>query len=84
MLKVCEFDEACFLCAIALKSLHTNIPVDKAIDSLKEFVWEFEKFNKIPNANFVFEILGAIFRKILASSRRLVLPVLASFSKTHQ
>ena len=49
-----KFDEDVFVFTIDFKSLYTNIPVDDAINSIKELVMEFK--DVIPNAEFVIEL----------------------------
>ena len=57
------FDEDVFVFTIDFKSLYTNIPVDDAINSIKELVMEFK--NVIPNADFVVELLNVILKNSL-------------------
>ena len=58
-----KFDEDVFVFTIDFKSLYTNIPVDDAINSIKELVIEFK--NVIPNADFVVELLTVILKNSL-------------------
>ena len=37
-----QFDQDCFLFTIDFKSLYTNIPVDHAIELMKEIIFEFQ------------------------------------------
>ena len=53
-----RFNKNCFLFTIDFKSLYTNIPVEDAINSLKQLVWEYQ--HVIPNAEFIVELLEII------------------------
>ena len=55
-----KFDEDVFVFTIDFKSLYTNIPVDDAINSIKELVMEFK--DAISNAEFVIELLNIILK----------------------
>ena len=57
------FDEDVFVFTIDFKSLYTNIPVDDAINSIKELVMEFK--DVIPNADFVVKLLNIILKNSL-------------------
>ena len=63
LLEKTKFDEKCNLYVIDFKSLYTNIPVEDAINSLKELVMEFD--NVIENAEFVIELLNIILKNSL-------------------
>ena len=58
-----KFDTNVFVFTIDFKSLYTNIPVDVAINSIKELVMEFK--DVIPNADFVVELLNVILKNSL-------------------
>jgi len=58
-----KFDNDVFVFTIDFKSLYTNIPVDDAINSIKELVMEF--IDVIPNAEFVIELLNIILKNSL-------------------
>ena len=48
ILETKRFDKDCFLFTIDFKSLYTNIPVQDAINAIKELVWKYQ--NVIQNA----------------------------------
>jgi hypothetical protein len=58
-----KFDMDCHVFTIDFKSLYTNIPVENAINSIKELVLEYS--NVIPNADFVIELLNVILKNSL-------------------
>ena len=58
-----RFNKNCFLFTIDFKSLYTNIPVEDAINSIKQLVWEYQ--NVIPNAEFIVELDGEYFSEEL-------------------
>jgi hypothetical protein len=60
-----RFNQKCFLFTIDFKSLYTNIPVEDAINSIKQLVWEYQ--NVIPNTEFIIELLELILRNSLMS-----------------
>jgi len=60
-----RFNKKCFLFTIDFKSLYTNIPVEDAIDTIKQLVWEYQ--NVIPNAEFIIELLELILKNSLMS-----------------
>ena len=47
---------------IDFESLYTNIPVEDAINSIKEMIMEFN--DVIPNAEFSVELLNVIIKNI--------------------
>ena len=63
ILETKRFDKDCFLFTIDFKSLYTNIPVQDAINAIKELVWKFG--NVIPNAEFIVELLDVILKNSL-------------------
>ena len=60
-----RFNKNCLLFTIDFKSLYTNIPVEDAINSIKQLVWEYQ--NVIPNAEFIIELLELILKNSLMS-----------------
>ena len=58
-----RFDKDCFLFTIDFKSLYTNIPVQDAINAIKELVWKYG--NVIPNSEFIVELLDVILKNSL-------------------
>ena len=46
-----------------LKILYTNIPVEDAINSIKQLVWQYQ--NVIPDAELVVELFGVILKNSL-------------------
>ena len=60
-----KFHNKCFLFTIDFKSLYTNIPVEDAINSIKQLVWEYQ--DVIPNAEFIVELLEVILKNSLMS-----------------
>ena len=58
-----RFNKDCFLFTIDFKSLYTNIPVQDAINAIKELVWKYG--NVIPNAEFIVELLDVILKNSL-------------------
>ena len=56
LLESAKFDSDCCVFTIDFKSLYTNIPVEDAINSIKELVLEYS--DVIPNAEFVIELLS--------------------------
>ena len=63
LLETTKFDTNCHVFTIDFKSLYTNIPVEDAINSIKELVLEFN--DVIPNAEFVIELLNVILKNSL-------------------
>ena len=60
-----RFHNKCFLFTIDFKSLYTNIPVEDAINSIKQLVWEYQ--DAIPNAEFVIDLLEVVLKNSLLS-----------------
>ena len=58
-----RFDSNCFLFTVDFESLYTNIPVEHAIDMMKELVFEYK--NIISNANFIIELLELVLKNSL-------------------
>jgi hypothetical protein len=65
LLESAKFDSDCYVITIDFKSLCTNIPVQGAINSIKELVLEYS--DVIPNAEFVIELLNVILKNSLMS-----------------
>jgi len=63
ILETTKFDEDCSVFTIDFKSLYTNIPIDDAINCIKELVMEFA--DVIQNADFVIELLNVILKNSL-------------------
>ena len=57
------FDEECCVFTIDFKYLYINIPIEDAINSIKERVMECE--NVIQNADFILELLNVILKNSL-------------------
>ena len=53
-----QFDSDCYLFTVDFKSLYTNIPVQHAIELMKELVNEYR--NVISNADFVIDLLELV------------------------
>ena len=68
LLENAKFDENVYVFTIDLKSLYTNIPVEDAINSMKELVMEFN--NVITNANSVIKLLNVILKNSLMMFNR--------------
>jgi len=62
-LETTKFDEDCSVFTIDFKSLYTNIPIDDAINCIKELVMESP--DVIQNADFVIELLNVILKNSL-------------------
>ena len=63
ILETKRFNKDCFLFTIDFKSLYTNIPVQDAINAIKELVWKYG--NVIPNVEFIVEFLDVILKNSL-------------------
>ena len=63
LLEFQRFDKNCLLFTIDFKSLYTNIPVDDAINSIKQLCYDFQ--NAIPNAYFIIELLDLVLNSSL-------------------
>ena len=64
LLETTKFDEECCVFTIDFKRLCTNIPIEDAINYIKEVVMEFD--NVIQNADFfIIEILNVILKNSL-------------------
>ena len=62
ILETTKFDEDCSVFTIDFKSLYTNIPIDDAINCIKELVMEFA--DVIQNADFVIELLMLFLKTV--------------------
>ena len=58
-----KFDSDCFLFTVDFESLYTNIPVEHAIDMMKELVFEYK--NIISNADFIIDLLELVLKNSL-------------------
>ena len=54
LMESAKFDEDFFVFTVDFNSLYTNIPVDDALNSIKELLIEFN--DVIPNVEFVIEV----------------------------
>ena len=62
-----KFDDECFLFTVDFKSLYTNIPVQHAIELMKELVLEYK--NVLTNSDFVIELLELVLKNSLMEFR---------------
>ena len=62
-----QFDQDCFLFTIDFKSLYTNIPVDHAIELMKEIIYENKDI--ISNADFILDLLDVVLKNSLMQFR---------------
>ena len=58
-----KFDAKCFLFTVDFKSLYTNIPVEHAIELMKELVFEYKEV--ISNADFIIDLLELVLKNSL-------------------
>ena len=58
-----KFDENCSLFTVDFKSLYTNIPVQHAIELMKELVREYKDI--LPNANLIIDLLELVLENSL-------------------
>ena len=60
LLETTKFDINCSVFTIDFKSLYANIPIEDAINAIKQLVMEFD--DVIPNAEFIVELLNVILK----------------------
>ena len=58
-----RFDSDCFLFTVDFESLYTNIPVQHAIELMKELVFEYK--TEISNADFIIDLLEIVLENSL-------------------
>ena len=58
-----QFDSDCFLFTVDFESLYTNIPVEHAIEMMKELVFEYKEI--ITNADFIIDLLEVVLKNSL-------------------
>ena len=67
MLETKRFEQDCFLFTIDFKSLYTNIPVDHAIEMMKEIIFEHKDI--ISNGDFILDLLNLVLKNSLMQFR---------------